>query len=134
MAKKHDEEEESMEDEEIDTNMLKKVGPWSFILGLAVAVVSAITGNVFWLLGILGLIVGLLNITEKEMSNYLLASMTFLLSANTLSLTLTKLVESIPVISNWLTFVDPLLANITLFVAPGAAVVALKALYSLSRD
>ncbi len=131
MAKKQ--EEEPMTDEE-GSSMLKKIGPWAFILGLVVAVGAAVSGSVFWLLGILGVIVGLLNITEKEVTSYLLASLTFLLSANTLSVTLTKLVSAVPVLANWMKFVDPLMANITLFVAPGAAVVALKALYAISRE
>jgi hypothetical protein len=128
MAKK----EEVVEKKE--SSILKKIGPWSFILGLIIAVVAAFTGTIFWALGILGLVVGLLNITDKESTLYLIASMTFLLSANTLSLTLTKMIQLIPFVADWMKFIDPLLANITLFVAPGAAVVALKALYNLSRD
>jgi len=129
MAKK-----ENNLEEEKESSIMKKIGPWSFILGLVIAVISAFTGSVFWMLGLLGLVVGLLNVTDRESSLYLIASMTFLLSANTLSLTLTKLVTLVPVIAKWLNFIDPLLANITLFVAPGAAIVALKALYSLARD
>jgi hypothetical protein len=117
-----------------EKGFLAKVGPWAFVLGLAIAVFAAATKQVFWLLGLLGLVVGLLNVTDSELSLYLLASLTFLLSANTLSLTLSKLVAVMPLIGTWMVYVDPLLANITLFVAPGAAVVALKALYSLSRD
>lgn len=113
---------------------LTKVGPWAFILGLVVAVVSALSGTVFWALGVLGLIVGLLNITDREITLYLMASLTFLVSANALSVTLTKVVTLVPLIGNWLSVIDPLLANVTLFVAPGAAVVALKALYNISRD
>ncbi len=129
MAKK-----ENNLEEEKESSIMKKIGPWSFILGLIIAVISAFTGSVFWMLGLLGLVVGLLNVTDRESSLYLIASMTFLLSANTLSLTLTKLVTLVPIITKWLNFIDPLLANITLFVAPGAAIVALKALYSLARD
>ncbi len=120
--------------EEKKEGILSKIGPWSFIIGLIIASVSAVTGTIFWALGILGLVVGLLNITDRESSLYLIASMTFLLSANSLSITLTKVVGLIPVVGEWMRVIDPLLANITLFVAPGAAVVALKALYSLSKN
>ncbi len=131
MAKKEKKEEELPLEED---GLMRKIGPWSFVLGLIIAVVSALTGGIFWMLGALGIVVGLLNITEKEVSNYLLASLTFMVSANALSVTLTQLVNLVPVIGEWLNFINPLLANITLFVAPGAAVVALKALYSVSRD
>ncbi len=117
-----------------DDGLLNKIGPWSFILGLVIAFVSALTSSVFWMLGVLGLIVGLLNITDKELTTYLIASLTFLVSANALSVTLTKLVTLVPIIGEWLIFIDPLLANVTLFVAPGAGIVALKALYTISKD
>ncbi len=117
-----------------EMGFMARIGPWTFVIGLAIAVFAAATKQVFWLLGLLGLVVGLLNITDRELSLYLLASLTFLLSANTLSMTLGKLIEFMPFIGKWMIYVDPLLANITLFVAPGAAVVALKALYSLSKE
>lgn len=117
-----------------DAGLLNKIGPWSFILGLVIAFVSALAGSVFWMLGALGGVVGLLNITDKEISLYLMASLTFLVSANALSVTLTKLVNLVPLIGEWLNFIDPLLANVTLFVAPGAGIVALKALYNISKD
>lgn len=117
-----------------EKTLIEKIGPWAFILGLVVAVLSALTGKLFWGLGVLGLLVGLLNIKDKEISMFLLASLTFLLSSNSLSVTLTKVVSFVPVVGEWLKVIDPLLANITLFVAPGAAVVALKALYNLSKD
>ena len=129
MAKKK--KEEIIEEED---GFVSKFGPWAFVLGLVVAVVSALTRQVFWMLGILGLIVGLLNITEKELSLYLLASLTFLMSANALSVTLSKLVGFVPFIAQWMIYLDPLLANVTLFVAPGAAIVALRALYGVSKD
>ena len=114
--------------------ILGKIGPWAFVLGLIIAIVSAITQQVFWMLGILGIIVGLMNISDKELSVYLIASLTFLVSANALSVTLTKVVGFMPLIETLLTFIDPLLANMVLFVAPGASIVALKALYNLAKD
>lgn len=111
-----------------------RIGPWAFFLGLFIVLLSTITKQVFWMLGLLGLIVGLLNITEKELSQYLLASLTFLVSASTLSITLTKVVGNLPLVGEWLVFIDPFLVNLTLFITPGAGIVALKALYNLSKD
>jgi len=132
-SEKEKDEFEEIFDEE-DGGFLSKVGPWSFVLGLLIAIIAAFTGTIFWMLGALGIVVGLLNITEKEVTNYLLASLTFLVSANALSVTLTKLVNLVPVIGTWLNIINPLLANVTLFVAPGASIVALKALYKVSKD
>ena len=117
-----------------DDSLMSKIGPWAFILGLIISIVAAISGSVFWMLGALGLVVGLLNITDKEIHLFLLAGLTFLVSASTLSITITKLVDLIPFVGDWLNFIDPLLANVTLFVAPGLGVVALKALYNISKN
>jgi hypothetical protein len=117
-----------------EDSFVDKFGPWAFVIGLIVAVISALTRQVFWMLSVLGLIVGLLNITEKESNTYLLASLTFLVSANALSVTLTQLMGIVPLINNWMVIINPLLANITMFVAPGAGIVALKALYSVSKN
>ncbi|MFH2020872.1 MAG: hypothetical protein ABIJ34_05630 [archaeon] len=119
---------------EKEEGFLSMIGPWAFVIGLVIAVIAAYTKQVFWMLSVLGLIVGLMNISERELSTYLLASLTFLLSANTLSITLTRLIEYVPFIKMIMIYVDPLMANITLFVAPGAAIVALRALYGVSKD
>ncbi|MEK6916440.1 MAG: hypothetical protein AABW92_01735 [Nanoarchaeota archaeon] len=113
---------------------INNIGPWTFFFGLIIAVVATFAGQVFWMLGVLGLIVGLMNITEKELTIYLLASLTFLLSANTLSVTFSRVSGFAPFVSAWAPFIDTLLANVTIFVAPGAAVVALKALYMASKN
>jgi hypothetical protein len=114
--------------------LLGKIGPWAFVFGLIIAIVSAVTKQVFWALGVLGVIVGLMNVSDKELSHFLLASLTFLVSANALSVTLGKVVGFMPLIEQMLVFVDPLLANLVIFVAPGASIVALKALYNLAKD
>jgi len=114
--------------------LMEKFGPWAFVIGLVIAVVSAITQQVFWMLALLGLVVGLMNISEKELQLFLLASLTFLLCANALSVTLGKLADFVPFIGKWILYIDPLLANMVIFVAPGASIVALKALYTLAKD
>ncbi len=114
--------------------LLGKIGPWAFILGLIIAVVSTITQQIFWILGFLGIVVGLMNIADKELVTYLIASLTFLISANALAVTLENVVGFVPVVGQVMAYADPFLANLVLFVAPGAAIVALKALYDLSKD
>jgi hypothetical protein len=117
-----------------DDSLMSKIGPWAFILGLIISIVAAVSGSVFWMLGALGLVVGLLNINDKEINLFLLAGLTFLVSTDALSYTLTHLVDLIPFVGDWLNFIHPLLANVTIFVAPSAGIVALKALYNISKD
>ena len=113
---------------------MTKIGPWAFFIGLLLALLASFRGTIFWILGLLGIVVGLLNITDKEVKTYLLASITFLISVNTLSVTFTKLIDKVSLFGENMTMINTLLANIALFVAPGAAIVALKALYIVTKD
>ena len=115
--------------------MGSKLGEWSFIGGILVAIVVALfSGNLSgdikgWLvllLVILGLIVGLLNISEKETTPFLVAAVA-LLATGTAGASL----SIIPIIGKYL---QPVVMNIAVFVAPAAIVVALKSIQSLAKD
>lgn len=111
-------------------SMWPQIGAWSYIAGLVIAILAAFmgpsSGTTFLLAG-LGLLVGLLNIADKEISIFLLASLVFMISASSLNVVFV----AIPAIG---TFIPAILTNIVTFVAPGAAIVALKALYDVSKS
>ena len=69
---------------------LELVGKWAFIIGLVLAAVAGILFEaeeaVFWVLAVLGVIVGLLNITREDTQGFLLAAIGFLLSATAFNL------------------------------------------------
>ena len=100
-----------------------KLGSWAFIIGLVVAAAFGLFGSAgsttVWVLAVLGLIVGLLNVTHSEAHMYLIASIAFLLSANSLTMIMSSMSD--------------VLKNIVTFVAPGAAIVALRALYDIAK-
>lgn len=104
---------------------LEKIGSWAFIIGLVVAVVvgfiSPAGSTTIWILALLGLIVGLLNVTGEETHHFLLAAVAFVVSASSLAL-----VAPLDIVRN-------VLENIVVFVGPGAAVVAIKALFEIAR-
>jgi hypothetical protein len=77
---------------------------------------------VVWILALLGVVVGLLNITAEETESFLLAAIAFLLSATALS--------AIPLIGG---VIDNILSYVAAFVAGAAVVVALKALFKVAR-
>ena len=108
------------------------LGAWAFIIGLILAIVIALigTGSVgawaFILLLVLGLIVGLFNISDQETVSYLVAAIAFLFTFSALS-------NIAITLFNWqalATFFQLLNA----FVAPAAAIVAIKALFKTSRN
>lgn len=66
--------------------MIKKIGGWAFLIGVLIAIIAGIIGpidkTVTIVLVVLGLIVGLLNITEKEVTPFLLAAVALVIVAN----------------------------------------------------
>ena len=117
--------------------MGSKIGQWSFIIGVLLAIVVGLfasslgqwTGHLTLLLVILGLIVGFLNITEKEMTPFLVAAAALMLtgtSVNTLN--------SIDLGVSLGKYLAGIVTQIAVFVAPAAVVVALKAIQSLAKD
>ncbi len=128
----------------------KKFGEWAFIIGVLIALVIGLfvgskeggidqlvkdtkegkaAGYEGWailLLVVLGLLVGLMNITEKETTPFLVASAALLIVG-----TAGETLLTIPIIGKYLVGI---VKSISVFVVPGAIVVALKSIQSLAKD
>ena len=78
---------------------------------------------VAWVLAILGLIVGFLNVTGEETRTFLLAAIGLILAATS--------VQTIPFIGEVLTRI---VSNLAVFMAPAVLVVALKSLFETAKD
>ncbi len=112
----------------------KKFGRWAFIIGLLIAIIiglfsgnlgSNVLGWIISLLVVLGLIVGFLNIAEREITPFLVAAIALLVTG-TAAINL----AIIPQIGQY--FQDIVL-NISVFLTPAAMVVALKSIFSLAK-
>jgi hypothetical protein len=105
---------------------LETVGKWAFIIGLVLAVV---VGYIFqaewvvWVLAILGVIVGLLNVTREDTERFLLAAIAFGLSVTALN--------TVPGLGPHITNI---LGYVAAFVAGAVVVVALKALFQTAQQ
>ncbi|MEM5879317.1 MAG: hypothetical protein QXU74_02380 [Candidatus Aenigmatarchaeota archaeon] len=75
------------------------------------------------ILVLLGLVVGLMNISSKETMPFLVASVALLLVGS-------AGLEKLPIVGVYLA---PVIANILVFVAPAVAVVALKTVFDLAK-
>ena len=100
-------------------------GHWAFILGILLAIIAGLipqlqTSTITWILVLLGLIVGFLNVTITETQEFLIAAIALLLISST---------GALPVLG---TIIAVMLSNIVAFVAPAALIVALKAVYDLA--
>ena len=104
--------------------MAKKKGTeqitlWLFIIGLIIAIVAPflIGLDLVWLLVLIGVIVGLLNITAKEVNSFLIATVALVIASNSLQV--------------W-SLLTSILDNVVILVAPAAIIVAVKAVYALA--
>ena len=107
------------------------IGPYAYFLGILVAVFAgfAVIPEPISIsfLAALGVIVGLLNVSDHELEKFLLASLTFLFCA----VSLANITYLIPVIGDQLRWV---LYYLTAFAAPAAAVVSIKAIHEVGQE
>lgn len=101
-----------------------------FITGVILAIVAGIFSNSFtlgmnnlfiWILILLGLMIGMLNITARETAVFLIATLTLLVTAGVLKL--------VPVFGNQLIAI---LNHVSYMIAAAALIVALEAIYALA--
>jgi hypothetical protein len=104
------------------------IGSWAFLIGAILAVIFAFIGQNFWvtvILVIIGIIVGLLNITVHEVQPFLLAG-TVLVILSALGAPVFKEIE--------VRFVEQFLKNVLYLFVPATLIVALRSLWALSRS
>jgi ATP synthase protein I len=102
------------------------IGKWAFIIGLVIAVLAGLFFQpewAIWVLAVLGVIVGFLNISGEDTQGFLLAAIALILTATALN--------AIPIVGTAFSLVLPF---VVAFVAGATIVVALKALFQAARD
>lgn len=108
---------------------LEQVGKWAFIAGLVVALLTGFLAVPMAALAlfVLGLIVGLLNIADKETEKFLIAAIALIVldvaSIQTLAILGTTIGAAL----------NTILASVIAFVGASALVVAIKAIIDLGR-
>lgn len=106
------------------------LGPVAFYIGLLIALGTMFVAPSGWLfvgLAVIGVIVGLLNVTAKESGPFLLAAIAFIATALGMTLMISETGVAIPV------ELIRLAANITVLVGAGAIIIALRAIYEISK-
>ena len=109
------------------TKGMEKYGHWLFLLGVVLAVVLGFAmPNAGWAVGmlaVLGLIVGLVNITATEVKDFLIASIALIVAAGSFAL--------LPVVG---TYVANIMKYLLAMVAPAATIVALVQIWKLAKS
>lgn len=109
------------------------VGSWSFLIGLVLAVLmglglgGAYSGTLLWVVFLLGIVVGLLNITHDETASFL-TSGTILVLVSFLGASVVESV-SVPYVSS----LANLLKGIMTLFTPATMIVALKSVFVMAR-
>jgi len=103
-----------------------RAGHWAFLIGIALAMLAGLvpqmqTQAITWALVLLGLVVGLLNITAKETKEFLIACVALVIVADAAAPLLGPVMAAI-------------LGNIVTFVFPAAFVVAFKSIWTLASE
>ncbi len=105
--------------------VMEKVGSWSFIVGFFIALILGIMQNnaqwVVYVLLVLGLIIGLLNISDREIVPFLVSTVALIVAGSAVAS-----ISQIPGV------IDNILVNITIFVVPAAVIASVKAIYALA--
>ena len=102
------------------------IGRWSFILGLVITVFAGLFYQpdwAIWVLAILGVIVGLLNVAAEDTRGFLLAAIALTLSATALN--------TLPILGKAFTYVLPVMVA---FGAGAMIVIAIKELFQTARS
>ncbi|MFH1056931.1 MAG: hypothetical protein V1717_04010 [Candidatus Micrarchaeota archaeon] len=109
------------------------IGAWAFLGGLVIAVLAGFfttaDATIVLVLGVLGLLVGLLNIADKEAQHFLVAGIAFLISAASLGSLGVQILGA-----SGGAQIAAVFNNVAVFVAPAVAIVALKAVYDISKE
>lgn len=110
--------------------MNPKIGHYSFLAGIILALIAGLLANmvdasmVTLVLVVLGLIVGFLNVTAKETTEFLVASVALMMVGS-------AQLDIIPLVGG---YIQTTLSYLVVFVAPAAIIVALKAIKALASS
>lgn len=119
-----------------------KYGQWAFLGGVIIAIIVGLASGflggslpiVLAVLGVLGLIVGLLNITEKEVTPFLIATIALLAAPSALGpVTALIAANGAGLGSTIVTDLNGFLGAIAVFISPAAFIVALKSIYQMAQ-
>jgi len=112
--------------------MHHKVGHYAFVGGVVIAIIAGLlqTTSTFFAFSILllGVVVGFLNVSAKEVTPFLVAAVALILAGSADFQILNIIFAPLG------TVLTSLFSYIKLFVAPAAMVVALKSIIALARD
>ncbi len=110
---------------------LKFVGKWAFLVGLIIAVLASFLAGyettVAVVLFVLGLVVGFLNISEKDSNKFLLGAVALLMGG-------VAAISALAFLGDVSTLIGAVMTNFIAFISAAALVVAIKVIFETGKD
>ncbi len=122
---------------------MKHYGEYAFLAGVVLALLLGILSStmpagsapvVIMVLAVLGIIVGLVNITAKETHTFLVATIALLLAATAWTPLITVLAIFGDMGTTVALWIGGFVTHLVAFISPAAFIVALKTIYLLAKD
>jgi hypothetical protein len=118
---------------------LAKIGAWAFLIGIVIAIIAGLAGSmlagmlpmIMAILVLLGIIIGFLNVTEKETHQFLVAAVAIVIVSfmgGNVFMALDATGFSLG------TMIGSMLQNIMALVIPAVIIVALKQVIAIAKD
>ncbi len=111
----------------------KSTGEWLYLASIAIAVLAGLAAGVGasnqWvpvLLVVLGIVVGFMNISEKEANAFLVASIALIVASTAAFMSLDTAIRPLG------TILDAVVKNVAIFVAPAAVIAAVRAVHNMA--
>src|SRR3989344_1551671 len=106
--------------------MREMIGKWAFIVGLVISIIGGIVSigptGLAWLV-VLGIIVGCINVTSKEVTGFLIATIALMMIGS--------VGLNLPAVG---LFVTSIVTAFTSFVEGAAFIVAIKEVFAITRN
>ncbi len=127
----------------------KELGAWAFMIGFLIAIIAGIlaglqavgvdvglnmstNGLLIGVLAVIGLIVGIVNVSDKEAVNFLIGAIAITTASGAMGV-LQSISNIAAQLSAIAVFIGVLMNMVSYFVGPAAIIVALKVIYSTAR-
>ena len=130
----------------------KKIGAWAFMIGFTIAILAGLVAALgavgaidvgvnansllLGVMALIGLIVGIVNISDKEAINFLIGAIAITAASGALS-ALANFGSGVMIVGDVTNFVavfiSSLMDMVVMFVAPAAIIVGLKVIYRSAR-
>ncbi|MBU0590596.1 hypothetical protein KKF81_04605 [Candidatus Micrarchaeota archaeon] len=123
--------------------MKMKYGEMAFLGGIVLAVLIGLFSSyiplsmlpiAMALLVVLGLVVGVMNVSEKEVQKFLIATIALLAATTSLGPLTTAMIGWGGIMFTLASWITGFLGALAAFIAPAAFVVALKAIYDMAQN